>query len=273
MKQVDQKEYDKEYFTTDGGCGSAEVWETYKGKKVDKRLQKSVKLAQIRSGERILDYGCGRGEMLVQSAQHGAYIWGIDYASDAISLAEEARSACDMETQSRIKIALQTSKILPFSDNTFDMVYFLDVIEHLYQEEVDQALTEIFRVLKPGGRIILHTYPNKKYFEIGYKYYTKHIYHILSKILFEPFLKRKIRYDDDPRIPYDKIMHVNEQTLASVKSNLVRAKFVINKAYLSDLFLLKSPIGIFRYLLLTPSLLPFLKDIFANNIWAVGIKK
>ena len=272
MKQVDQKEYNKEYFTS-VSYGSIDIYEEYKGKKVDSRLQKSMKLANIKSHEKVLDYGCGRGEILVQVAQKGASIIGIDYADDAIALSQEAKSANDEEIQKRITIMLQTSKTLPFDDNVFDCVFFLDVIEHLYQDEIDFALKEIYRVLKPGGRVILHTYPNKKYFDIGYRYYSKHVYHILSKLFFEPFLNKKIRYDDDPRIPYDKIMHVNEQTLFSVKSNLEHAGFTLHKAYLSDWFLVNNVIDIIKFTIIVPSLVPFLKDLFTNNIWAVGTKR
>lgn len=61
---------------------------------------------------------------------------------------------------------------LPFIDNTFDMVSYCDVIEHLPQSMIDGSLREIRRVLKPGGCLLLSTpnlarFPNRLRFLLG----------------------------------------------------------------------------------------------------------
>lgn len=52
---------------------------------------------------------------------------------------------------------------LPFEDNSFDVVIFLAVLEHIPKDTEPQALAEIHRVLKPNGLLILET-PNKHLF-------------------------------------------------------------------------------------------------------------
>lgn len=85
---------------------------------------------------RILDAGCGEGVLVEEFKQLGYCIEGIDlnYASQDVCRG----SVLDM----------------PYEDSSFDLVLFLDVLEHLAYADQPPALTEISRVLRKGGELI-----------------------------------------------------------------------------------------------------------------------
>ena len=85
---------------------------------------------------RVLDAGCGEG-VLVEEYATRLDITGVDasYASERV--------------QSASLLAL------PFAPGTFDRALCLDVLEHLHYAEQPEALSELFRVLKPGGELLV----------------------------------------------------------------------------------------------------------------------
>jgi SAM-dependent methyltransferase len=89
---------------------------------------------------RVLDAGCGEGVLVDEFADRLA-IEGLDtnYSSD------------------RVRRGSLTA--LPYTDGTFDRALCLDVLEHLTFPEQGEALAELFRVIKPGGELLV-TVPN-----------------------------------------------------------------------------------------------------------------
>lgn len=95
----------------------------------------------VRSGAAVLDLGCGAG-MLALLKRKGVTLTGIDLSSECAHAAK--RNGYDSTVTGLL------SK-LPFPDNSFDYVVSLDVIGHVPFEEKDAVLSEIKRVLRPGG--------------------------------------------------------------------------------------------------------------------------
>jgi len=91
----------------------------------------------------ILDAGCGTG-FLTGKLQEFGKIWGVDININALKYAK----------QRGVMIQKASVESLPFSDNFFDLIISIDV---LYHKRVDEkgALGEFFRVLKPGGKLLL----------------------------------------------------------------------------------------------------------------------
>lgn len=96
----------------------------------------------IKSGHKLLDVGCGRGEFLSGFINCGVQGSGVDRS-------KAAQKYCP---QAELRTANLEEVPLPYDDNTFDVVYSKSVIEHFYYPE--KLVAEMYRVLKPGGLII-----------------------------------------------------------------------------------------------------------------------
>lgn len=117
---------------------------------VRQRLQTLEALA-LRAGEHVLDAGCGTG-LLVHgmSSTIGSQgrIVGVDFSDDMLELAKQR---CSDLTN----IELQQGSVtqLDFDDNSFDAASCIQTL--LYVDDVETALSELHRVLKPGGRVAI----------------------------------------------------------------------------------------------------------------------
>lgn len=105
----------------------------------------------------VLDVGCWTGQFEKLAVRHVSKIIGIDPDKEAVNYAKKQVPEADF------KIGQACN--LQFPDNSFDAVVFLEVIEHLPKNTEIKALSEIKRVLKPGGYLILST-PNNHFLSI-----------------------------------------------------------------------------------------------------------
>lgn len=103
-----------------------------------------------RSGETVVDLGCGSGRALLWNRDLGASMTGIDIAP---FFSHEARDSTDL--------LLGDLRKLPFAEGTFDKAWSLDVLEHLSPEALSGMLREAARVLKPGGTLFVYTHVRK----------------------------------------------------------------------------------------------------------------
>jgi SAM-dependent methyltransferase len=100
----------------------------------------------IRSGDRVVDIGCGRGDLLseIRSRQPNVQVFGLDFSSKAIEGA--TRSLPDGEFRQFV-----IDRTLPYDDRSFDLVLCTDVIEHLdYPKAI---VAELVRICRPGGTV------------------------------------------------------------------------------------------------------------------------
>ena len=137
----------------------------------------------------------------------------------------------------------------------------LDIVEHLLPDELSAALGEVWRILKPGGQVIIHTMPNLWYYRIGYPIF-RFIQGLRGEIL-----------PADPRQRWEySHVHVNEQTPSKLRSTLLAYNFetrvwlqsTVSYEYESNDF-------VRRGMEFVTSTTPF-RSIFCNDIFAIGLK-
>jgi len=193
--------YDHAYFTE--RCAGSEPWVASGGAERDPRYEGSLAIAALRPGESLLDLGTGRGELLVAAVQAGAArAVGIEYAPAAVALARRTLAAGGVGD--RAVVHQGDLRRLPIADGAFDLVTMLE-------DEQREALAEARRVLRPGGRVLVHTFPTRTLYDVTYRVHRA--------------LGRHARWPSDPRNNFEHTMHVGEQTLGGLRRRLRGAGF------------------------------------------------
>jgi 2-polyprenyl-3-methyl-5-hydroxy-6-metoxy-1,4-benzoquinol methylase len=143
------KEIQHGRFLAEHGAGEIWNWESPAGKL---RWARRVKMLSnhLRPGMTVLELGCGTGSFTRELARSGADIIAIDVSPELLEIAKADCSAPNIQFQ------IQNAYALGYSEGVFDSVVGSSVLHHL---EVEKALRDIYRVLKPGGTIYF-TEPN-----------------------------------------------------------------------------------------------------------------
>lgn len=223
MKSLSSKLYDKDYYLNT--CCGSEEFKKYKGKNVHSQIKEYVNLLDINKSKKVLDIGCGRGDLAFQIAKKGATVYGIDYSKDGIALAIDALNLQSEEIKNKLDFKIMDAKNIQFKDNTFDIITAIDVFEHLYKSELDIVMNEIYRVLKPNGILLVHTDTNKIYLDFTHKYWSYPISYLLLNINKAMTGKVYLGLEKDPRNEFHKKQHVNEPTYKYLKTLFKNHKF------------------------------------------------
>jgi ubiquinone/menaquinone biosynthesis C-methylase UbiE len=111
-------------------------------------LRRGFLLQNVAAGDRVLDVGCGEGRFASELLRAGMSVLGIDVAEEPLRRAHERDPALDLRL-------VDGDESWPIGDASFDAVWAGETIEHV----LDTAgwLSEVRRVLRPGGRLLLST--------------------------------------------------------------------------------------------------------------------
>lgn len=108
-------------------------------------------LAEIQSGMKIADIGCGTGIYTRELCAKGAIVTGVDISPEMLAVAAEKTK----DYASQVRFVEGDAATLPFRDNDFDMVFSITAME--FFEEPRACLHEMHRILKPGGHMVVAT--------------------------------------------------------------------------------------------------------------------
>ncbi len=209
LPSVPPETYSRDYFLTE-----CDGHQEFLDGTLPARLQATLRFAGPLQEKRVLDVGSGRGEVTLYCAQQGADAYGVDYAREALALAQAA------QVQLQVPPAVAhfqraDSQFLPFKPETFDLIFMLDIVEHLYPRQLDHALREVYRTLKEEGVLIVHTMPNLWYYRWGYPLYR----------LVQNWRGASLPRDPRQRWQYVSEVHVNEQDVIQLRRSLRDAGF------------------------------------------------
>jgi len=142
-----QRDLDKRY-KNGTAYVSTTLWDDVRSKELHKQC---IDMISPTDGKKILDLGCGIGGIVPYISACRKYI-GIDLSKEAIK-----KASCKYGNKPGFSFIVMDAQNLNFSDCTFDLVIANEVIEHV--PDIERTLEEAFRVLKPGGYILI-TSPN-----------------------------------------------------------------------------------------------------------------
>ena len=268
--QIDRL-YHTDYYLRD--CeGHTEFRRTH-GQKLSRRLAKCLVLTRARPGELWVDLGCGRGEIARHLAARGARVIGVDPSHAAIQIASDVRVDKAMNGSTpdlaggEPGFVRAVGEHLPIRDDVVDGIVLSDVVEHLKSVELDQLLLESKRVLRPGGRLVIHTQPNRWLVQVTVP--------LLSRVscLWGVDLPRDLREEMTAGSSPD--YHPNEQSLRGLRRALWRAGLLPVESWLEGSYALHRIFGDCR--MKAPLLGAFrrsaiLKTLFATQVFAVALK-
>ncbi len=143
--------------------------------------KKVVKLVHKIRPQKILDVATGTGDLAINLAKTGAKeIVGLDISSGMLEVGKTKIKSKNLDTT--INMIIGDSEDLPFEENYFDAITVAFGVRNF--EHLEKGLSEIFRVLKPGGLfVVLETsVPTKTPFKQGYKFYTTTILPIVGRV-------------------------------------------------------------------------------------------
>jgi len=124
----------------------------------------------FRPGERVLHAGCGSGQV-DQRLRHWLELSACDISSEAVRMYDQLNLPyCRAEVADIMA--------LPYAEGEFDGVYNLGVMEHFTEEEILRTFHELYRILRPGGRIVIFWPPLKSPIR-----YVLKIFQMLSSLL------------------------------------------------------------------------------------------
>lgn len=129
-----------------------EAWEClYSGQSRPWRGVADISWTDIGKDEKVLDLGCGNGKSTAALLERGAVVTGADFSEAAIE-------SCRKNYGERARFEVADVRCLPFENEEFDSVLAVHVLEHVPEEDMAMAFSEVMRVLCNNGTLYLQCF-------------------------------------------------------------------------------------------------------------------
>ena len=138
---------------------------------------------EIKPGEKILEAGCGTGNLALKIKERGAKVVGLDNCQEALDIYRKKDPTAEL-------VLADLAKKLPFPDNYFDKIASNNTLYAIPREKQLFTLKELYRILEPLGKIIIAN-PKKRAKILPI--YFLHIKESLKKVGFQKTLKNLLK--------------------------------------------------------------------------------
>jgi ubiquinone/menaquinone biosynthesis C-methylase UbiE len=125
-----------------------------------RRIERVTNALNPETGDVILDIGCGVGTFAYHSAVRGAHSIGVDYSIGSLRAAKKLAKKFGRDIKGSVRYVRATCTKLPFGSDTFDKIVCADFFEHITNKQKIETLSEMKRVLRVGGKMVIYT-PNR----------------------------------------------------------------------------------------------------------------
>jgi len=163
--------------------------------------KKVVNIVKATNPSSILDIATGTGDLAINLTETSATkIIGLDISEGMLQVGRKKIEK--LKLNNTIEMVYGDSENIPFENNSFDAITVAFGVRNF--EDLEKGLSEIFRVLKPGGKfVVLETsIPTKSPFKQGYTFYSTKILPIIGKVFSKDKVAYKYLSDSAASFPY-----------------------------------------------------------------------
>jgi demethylmenaquinone methyltransferase/2-methoxy-6-polyprenyl-1,4-benzoquinol methylase len=145
--------------------------------------KKAIKLSGIEKDDKVLDLCCGTGQMIdyeCKAVGKNTSVIGIDFSQEMLDVGKERLEYLSKDY--RFKLIKGSILELPFEDNTFDCITITFGLRNI--QDTNKALSEMYRVLKPNGKVICLelSKPNRLILNKVYNLYFNNVLPVIGYI-------------------------------------------------------------------------------------------
>jgi len=163
------------------------------------------------NGARLLDFGCGSGVASTRYASLGYEVHGFDISHNNVRLSRERAGKYGFDDRTHFEV--QIAERLTYPDNHFDVVAGIDIVHHI---EIEPAMREVRRVLKPGGVGIFREWIEVPMFET-----------LRNSALVRKFFPKEMSFEDHRTHDERKLNAEDVATIRRVFPDCHQARFCI----------------------------------------------
>ena len=148
------------------------VWFALRGRERQLR-QRLLDLSGVRSGESVLDVGCGTGTLAILAKQivgPSGTVCGVDASAEMLARARSKAVRAGVE----VRFENAAAQALPVPDSSFDLALGTMMLHHLGRAARQQFAAELRRVLEPGGRVLLVDFAKPEATRRGFAGHLRH---------------------------------------------------------------------------------------------------